>query len=75
MWYNKGGSQTYYTDVYGNVVDGGLVKQTISTSNTLDAGILTQYGGLIMAYKGGTDAQVQFKYHKSACAPGLGVKN
>lgn len=74
-WYNRGGTQVYYTDVYGNVVNGGAVKQVISTSNTTDAGTLTQFGGLIMAYKGGNDPQVQFKYRKSSCAPGLGLKN
>ncbi len=72
MWYNKGKSQTYYTDVYGNVVDGGVVKQTISSANTSDAGSLTQYGGLILATSG---SFVQFKYQESTCAPGLGLKN
>jgi hypothetical protein len=74
-WYNSTGVQTYYTDVYGNVVDGGALKQTISNVNTKSAGSLTQYGGLIMAYKGGTEPMVQFKYRKSACVPGLGLKN
>ncbi len=74
-WYNSTGVQTYYTDVYGNVVDGGALKQTISNVNTKSAGSLTQFGGLIMAYKGGTEPMVQFKYRKSACVPGLGLKN
>jgi hypothetical protein len=75
MWYNSGGSQTYYTDVYGAVVSNGPIKQYISTISTKNAGAVTQYGGLIMAYKGGSDPQVQFKLRRSACAPGLGVKN
>lgn len=74
-WYNRGGSQVYYTDVYGNVVNGGPLRQEISLSNNNDAGALTQFGGLIMAYKGGSDPQAQFKYRKSACVPGLGIKN
>lgn len=74
-WYNRGGTQVYYTDVYGNVVNDGPVKQVISTSTNSDAGALTQFGGVIMAYKGGNDPQVQFKYRKSSCAPGLGLKN
>jgi hypothetical protein len=75
QWYNRGGLQVYYTDVYGNVVNGGPLKQEISTISTSQAGTLDQFGGLIMAYKGGTEAQLQFKYRKSACVPGLGIKN
>jgi hypothetical protein len=77
QWYNRGGSQVYYTDVYGNVVNGGPLKQEISPIITSQAGKTDQFGGLIMAYKGGnaSDPQLQFKYRKSSCAPGLGVKN
>jgi hypothetical protein len=75
MWYNARGAQVYYTDVYGNVVDGGPLKQTVSLHNTNSAGETTQFGGLIMAYKGGSDPQTQFKYRKSTCGSGLGIKN
>lgn len=76
-WYNQGGGQTYYTDVYGNVSATGVLKQTVSTVNTKQAGTVDQYGGLIMGYKSGNtaDPQEQFKYHKPNCAPGLGLKN
>lgn len=76
-WYNRGGSQVYFTDAYGNVVDGGPLKQEISTINNNGAGALDRFGALIMGYKGGNtnDPQLQFKFHKSACVPGLGVKN
>jgi len=74
-WTNRSGSEVYYTDVYGNVVNGGPIKQFISKSNMSDTGTLSQFGGLIMAYKGGNDPQVQFKYRKSSCGAGLGVKN
>ncbi len=75
QWSNRTGSATYYTDVYGNVVNGGPIKQTISLSDTKDAGALTQFGSLIMTYKGGNDPQSQFKYHQAFCEPGLGLKN
>ena len=67
-WSNRGGSKVYYTDAYGNVVNGGPLKQEVS-----DVNIST----LVMAYKGGNtgDPQTQFKYRKSACVPGLGIKN
>jgi hypothetical protein len=75
MWFNANGAQVYYTDVYGNVVNNGPIKQYISNINTERAGTLTQFGGLIMAYKGGTDPQTQFKYRNSSCVSGIGVKN
>ncbi len=76
-WQNAGGTQIYYTDAYGNVTNGGALKQVISTVGMNKTGPLTQFGGLIMAYKGGNtaDPQSQFKYRKSSCVPGLGVKN
>lgn len=74
-WYNRGGSTVYYTDPYGNVVDGGPLRQEVSAINTNANSVIDQFGGLIFAYKGGSDPQSQFKLHKSACVPGLGVKN
>lgn len=74
-WYNRGASQTYYTDPYGNVVDGGVLKQEISAINTSqNTGYVNQFSGLTMTYKG-SEIMTQFKYHKSACVSGLGIKN
>lgn len=74
-WGNQSGTQTYFTDVYGNVSDSGELIQEISTVNTSQAGALTEFGSLIMAYKGGSEPQSQFKYRQSFCSPGLGLKN
>lgn len=74
-WYNRGGSQVYYTDPYGNVVDGGVLRQEISAINTdQNTGFVNRFGGLRMTYKD-SEEMTQFKYRKSACVPGLGIKN
>ncbi len=73
-WYNRGGSEVYYTDAYGNVVDGGPLRQEISTINTsANSEYIDQFGGLRMTEA--ANPQTQFKFAKSACVPGLGVKN
>lgn len=73
-FYNRGGSEVYYTDPYGNVVDGGPVRQVVSVANTRDiSGYVDQYGALRMTES--SFSQPQFKYYKSACVPGLGLKN
>src|SRR5690606_35998019 len=64
QWYNRGGTTTYYTDVYGNVVDGDVLKQEISTiSTSSNSGFIDQFGALIMGYKSGntSEPQSQFK--------------
>ena len=75
-WYNNGGTNVYYTDVYGNVENGGVLRQEISSINTnANSGLIDQFGGLIMAYKGGTEPQSQFKFRQDSCVPGLGLSN
>lgn len=73
-WYNAGGSQVYYTDPYGNIVNGGVLKQEISNINTsANSGYLLFGVGLRMTES--SNAQTQFKFRRSACVSGLGIKN
>lgn len=60
-WYNAHGPTVYYTDVYGNIVPGGVLRQEISAHNAI---------GIPMS-----PDQTQFKLRHSQCAPGLGLKN
>jgi hypothetical protein len=60
-WYNAHGPTVYYTDVYGNIVPGGVLRQEISAHSAI---------GIPMS-----PDQTQFKLRHSQCAPGLGLKN
>ncbi len=62
MWYNSNGSTVYYTDAYGNVSSSGVLKQEISKSGYKD-------------FVATNDGLSQFKFAKSYCAVGLGLKN
>lgn len=66
-WYNRGGATTYQTNVFGAITAGGPLKQEISASST---DFSKQ-----PAYNATNDGLTQFKFRKSQCVQGLGLKN
>ena len=62
-WENTGNAEVYYTDAMGMEMAAGDLKQIISKHNT---------GGTFTATNDGLS---QFKFRKSYCAAGLGLKN
>ena len=61
-WYNRlGSTTTYRTDAFGVIRPDGALEQTVSRHDAIGIPL--------------TADQTQFKLHRSACAPGLGVKN
>ena len=76
MWYNASGSEVYYTDPYGNVMDGGPLKQEISRKNS-SFGFATSGLGFIATYKGdrSSEPMTQFKIIDDHCTSGLSTVN
>lgn len=68
-WYNKSGSFTFRTDAMGNLSNSLNPAVSLEQRVSLHDDI-----GIPMARRSDGDLG-QFKYHKSSCAPGLGLKN
>jgi hypothetical protein len=77
-WYNAGGSDVYYTDAYGNVVENGPLMQKISRDST-DFSDPNSELGFIATYKHGdlNQPMSQFRNNEntSYCTPSIGILN